>query len=129
MRPIKFRGKRLDNGEWVFGDYCHHLFHEKCKPSPSISYPNVETQCNMYIEVDPDTIGQYFTTLPDGTELYEGDIVLIKDSVTATVVWSGHGFHIYGLEDANGRRPDYTLSNPMKRIGNIHDATATCKDE
>lgn len=23
MRPIKFRAKRIDNGEWVYGDLAH----------------------------------------------------------------------------------------------------------
>ena len=25
MREIKFRGKRVDNGEWVYGNYVKHL--------------------------------------------------------------------------------------------------------
>lgn len=63
-REIKFRGKRLDNGEWVYGDLLRTpdgfaiLKSDECAP------------------VDPATIDQ-FTGFYDrvGKEIYEGDIV------------------------------------------------------
>ena len=116
-RTIKFRGKRLDNGEWVYGS----LLQEKINGVITESIIVDRGFGREYVQIASDTTGQYFATLPDGTELYEGDVVLVKDSVKATVVWSGHGFHIYGSEDVNGRCNDYTLSNPMRKIGTIYD--------
>lgn len=67
MREIKFRGQRVDNGEFVFGDVAH---------------TEVGILMDGGFEVDPDSIAQFVGCDLDGAEVYEGDEVVAKNGTT-----------------------------------------------
>lgn len=113
MREIKFRGKRLDNGEWVHGDYHFRAGGERCiivmRPN---EYGKVVYEVN---QVDPSTVGQ-FTGLYDeeGHAIYEGDVVYVAGVGNTEAV-----FPFQDIYEAK-THTDYCC-DVGRVIGNIHD--------
>lgn len=135
MRTIKFRGRRIDNGEWVYGYFVGTTDSVAIiipfeKVNYDVGYIG-DSECCYCL---PETIGQ-FTGLFDknGNEIYEGDILVWGENgykSTPLIAMFKHGAFGYTyIEDwfhSFAGNTNFTF-NPLNTdirfeiIGNIHD--------
>ena len=136
MREILFRGKRTDNGEWIYGDL-RHISNWKGGYNPHIvDNTNGRNNSVTGLEIIPETVGQY-TGLTDknGVRIFEGDILKSTIKIIdcddegfsishydkediGIVEWEYNGFMIVH-KPGTWARGFYGCENYV--IGNIHD--------
>lgn len=126
-REIKFRGKRIDKNEWLYGDLVENRFILDGYCEDYDIYFDVKEGIidGRLLEVNPKTIGQY-TGLKDknGVEVYEGDKVMFdyewtKPDEIGVITWNKDtaSFQI------KGHIPSSSMKHldRMKVIGNIYE--------
>lgn len=131
-RTIKFRGKRLDNGEWIFGDLLQTNEGSVCIGIHGQYIDDGMHFNDLYDEtpyVDEDTVSQ-FTGLLDknGKEIFEGDIVNVRQgerTFDIVVKWSNEAMAFMAYYADGNQSPLSWLSDlrmyQLKAIGSIHD--------
>ena len=120
IRDIKFRGIRLDDGEWVYGDLLHLV------DGVYISNDNG----NNMEQVNPDTVGMN-TGLKDkkGKEIYDGDILAHNGEPIGYVVDGVRGYCFDVIYFSHEYEESWSLygvvvndfHGDVEIIGNIHE--------
>ena len=119
-REVLFRGKRVDNGKWVYGYYCRYGYTGKAKKYIIPHYAS-----DLYaFEVIPETIGQ-FTGLADknGQMIFEGDIAMYDDDF-CEIVYRNDDAMFYAKFDNVLESFGNIAGSWLDVIGNIHDEGA-----
>lgn len=136
MRKYKFRGKRHNNGEWIYGDLIENqgryfIYHAT---SETTIEDNDDSKITIIaVDVESGTVGQFTgKTDCDKTDIYEGDI-LIEPSVATIpleVRYNEEQCAFCLIEHTHTEGPllgtcplgDMLRQYPsMKVVGNIHD--------
>ena len=123
MREILFRGKRIEDGQWVEGHY--HFANWYLPPSMEIvdrTHHILQIGRGDADKIDPDTLGQ-FTGLTDknGKKIFEGDICKHRSNYSGEYVISVVTYtdgQFLAMADNNS---GFNLSDKLEVIGNIHD--------
>ena len=129
MREILFRGKRTDNGEWVFG--MAWIFKEK-----TMICPWHEGMCKYDtgyypVQVIPETFGQYSgSTDKNGKKIFEGDIIKIDDKYVRYIEYSGECSAFVKFRYIDKLTSEFSgylgkgydnYKQTIEIVGNIHD--------
>lgn len=130
-RKIKFRGKRVDNNEWVYGyvyigipeTFTTYIIPEWLYNGYTVDR-NKETYLTFekYYEVIPETVGQLVGMLND-KEMYESDVVGVE-------MFEGTKHELRCVIEWDEKNTCYSNFSPKENfiiVGNIHDNSELLK--
>ena len=122
-REILFRGKRTDNGEWIYGS----LIGNNVIVGEVVDFDDDYFNTQFWYKVNPETVGQ-FTGITDknGIKVFEADIVKHKfrriwaeQEHTSVVVWNDNFMCYYLFDGASNIRMREDVIYEV--IGNAYD--------
>ena len=121
-----FRGKRVDNGEWVVGDGIHYPKSHNYIGTCWID--GMREKANDWVQVIPETVGQCsFVPDKNGNMMFEDDIVtglfLYGQSIKATVRLYNGSFGLCWMRGEVKHFDAFTsmINVEYEIIGNIFD--------
>lgn len=123
-REILFRGKRVDNSEWVEG-----ALWDKCSSGCTIiSGDGTDRDCFAF--VDPETVGQFIgITDKNGSNIFEGDIISNWEFICPLIIgfnnesasFCGSKTNEFETEKCYWFFNDIVMTDGWEIIGSIHD--------
>ena len=138
MREILFRGKRLHDNKWIYGNFV-----SDCEGNPHIIEPRFFCEDGHHLQYEdntdtpvfiiPETVGQY-TGLADknGVRIFEGDICRFKrfndihvGEIVFNVTTASFVMRYQSIVGAYGEKATQkmllSVCDDIEVIGNIHD--------
>lgn len=126
-----FKGKRVDNGEWVIGNLITNVFFRLGQSIPYILCPDKAkydcfedfTEGNGIFEVQPDTICRCTSLIDKNSRLIWKNDIVNTQCGKAIVVWDKAEWRIKWIKDTIWRKDLYFWVNERQCevIGNIFD--------
>ena len=134
MREILFRGKRVDNGEWVEGDLLNNnlimTWHDgELSATGETRSDGQKFYEGSFFQIDPSTVGQY-TGIKDknGKKIFEGDVVFATCGEHYQGVWEFSKYYVAKIAWPQ-EMYEMLLADELEVIGNIHDNPELIVDE